>query len=274
MAQTVRPTRAPKPTRKPPRVTLPYPLNLWQSAIGRKWIMALSGIGLVGFVLAHMIGNLHLYEGPVETYHYAEVLREIGAPVIPHTVFLWIMRIGLIAMFGLHIASARSLQDMSRRANPKSNLVDSNKQYAGSQDFVAANYASRTMRWTGPIIGLFLLWHLADLTWGWLNPDFVKGDPYHNVSASLSSLPVAILYIVANLALAVHLFHGIFSVFQSLGVNSPKINAIRRPLAIAVAGIILVGNLSFPILTQAGVIDDDGIDVFESGEAAELEAAE
>lgn len=242
--------------------------------VGRKWIMALSGIGLVGFVLAHMIGNLHLYEGAVETHHYAEVLREIGAPVIPHKVFLWILRLGLIAMFGLHIWSARSLQMASQKANPKSNLVDGNKQYAGSQDFVAANYASRTMRWTGPIIMLFVLFHLADLTWGWLNPDFVGGDPYHNVSESMSFLPVAIIYIVANIALALHLYHGIWSVFQSLGINSPKINAIRRPLAIGIAGIILLGNLSFPILTQAGVIEDDGIDIYESGEVLELEAAE
>lgn len=266
MSQTMQRTRAPKPVRKRSKVTLPWPLNLWQTAIGRKWVMALTGVGLLGFVLAHMIGNLHLYEGPLATYEYAEVLREIGLPIIPHKVFLWILRAGLLVMFPLHIIAARSLQDMSRKANPKSNLVSSNKQYSGGQEFIAANFASRTMRWTGPIILLYLIYHLMDLTWGWVNPDFVAGDPYHNVVASLSNLPVAIIYIIANLALGLHVFHGAWSLFQSLGINSPKINNFRRQFAGALAAIIVIGNLSFPIMVQAGVIDDDGRDVFESGE--------
>ena len=269
MAQTMQRTRAPKPVRKRSKVTLPWPLNLWQTAIGRKWIMALTGVGLLGFVIAHMIGNLHLYEGPLATYEYAEVLREIGSPVIPHKWFLWILRIGLIAMFPLHIWAARSLQDMGRRANSKSSLMSRNKQYMGGQEFIAANFASRTMRWTGPIIGLYLIYHLMDLTWGWVNPDFVPGDPYHNAVASMSNLPVAIIYIVANLALGVHIFHGAWSLFQSLGINSPKINNFRRQFAGALAAIIVIGNLSFPIMVQAGVIDNDGVSIVEEMELNE-----
>ncbi len=123
---------------------------------------------------------------------------------------------------------------------------------------MAANYACRAVRWTGPISGLDVLFHLADLTWGWwLGDEYVRGDPYHNVSESLGNLPIAIIYVLANVALAIHIFHGCWSLFQSLGINNPKYNSLRRNLATAVAGIVLIGNLSFPILTQAGLIDED-----------------
>lgn len=114
------------------------------------------------------------------------------------------------------------------------------------------------MRWTGPIILLYLIFHLADLTWGFIpSTDYVRGDPYGNVANSLGNLPVAIIYIVANVALALHIFHGAWSLFQSLGINNPKFNQARRGLAAGLAAVILIGNLSFPILAQAGVIDND-----------------
>ena len=248
---------------------MPFPLNVYQSAVGKKWVMALTGLALLGFVLVHMIGNLHLYDGPVETHEYAETLRDLGIDVIPRTWVLWGLRIGLIAAFALHIHSAYSLTRMSRAAD---------RRYAGGRDYIAANYASRTMRWTGPIVGLYVVYHLADLTWGHFNPDYVRGDPYHNVVASLSNLPVAIWYVVANVALAVHIYHGAWSMFQSLGLNSPRWNPLRRTFAKAFAAVILVGNLSFPIFVQVGVIDDDGrsvvrelerIEHLEEGDAGE-----
>jgi len=255
VAQTLTPQKqSPAPLRKPPK-KLPYPLNLMQTAVGRKWVMALSGIGLIGFVLAHMAGNLKIYQGEEKFRDYAEVLREIGEPVIPHGWFLWILRFGLIAMFFVHIYAAMSLTQMARSSNGGS-TISGNKSYAGSQDFIAASYASRTMRWTGPIILLFLVWHLMDLTWGWVNPDFVKGQPYNNLEASLSSLPIAIIYIAANIALAIHIYHGTWSLFASLGITGSKINLFRKPLAAGLAALILVGNLSFPLLTQLNVIDE------------------
>lgn len=257
MAQTMPDLRNPQPirTRKEP---LPFPLNIWQSAVGRKWVMAITGAGLLGFVLAHMIGNFHVYEGPAELHEYAEALRELGGNIIPRTWLLWVLRLGLIAMFGLHIAAAYTTKEISRRASTGANFIDGQKSYPGGRDYVAANYASRTMRWTGPIILLYLIFHLADLTWGWLpHTDYVRGDPYGNVANSLGNLPVAIIYIVANVALAVHIFHGAWSLFQSLGINNPKFNQARRGLAAGLAGVILIGNLSFPILAQAGVIDND-----------------
>jgi succinate dehydrogenase / fumarate reductase cytochrome b subunit len=248
MTDTVQPVR-PGPERR-----LPYPLNIYQTAVGKKWVMGLTGLALVGFVVVHMIGNLHLYEGPEEIHEYAETLRALGTKLIPRTWLLWLMRIGLIVAFALHIHSAYTLSRMSQRAH---------QSYQGGRDYIAADFASRTMRWTGPIIALFLIYHLADLTWGWVNPDFVSGDPYHNVSESLSNLPVALLYIVASAALAIHVYHGAWSMFQSLGLNNPRYNSARRGFALLIAVALLIGNLSFPIMVQADVIDDGGESVVE-----------
>ena len=111
------------------------------------------------------------------------------------------------------------------------------------------------MRWTGIIIALFIVFHLMDLTWGNANPDFVRGDPYNNLVYSMQRVPVAIVYILANIALAFHLYHGSWSLFQSLGINNPKYNVARRRFAQVFAGIILVGNLSFPVAVQLGLVD-------------------
>ena len=135
---------------------------------------------------------------------------------------------------------------MNRRARPV--------KYQSHRDYVAANFASRTMRWTGIIVLLFLAFHLADLTWGCANPDFIRGDVYRNLVESLSRVPVAILYIVTNIALGIHLFHGVWSLFQSIGSNGPRFNAWRRGLAAAFATVIVVGNCSFPIAVMAGVV--------------------
>ncbi len=247
--------RDPQPIRTRKKA-LPFPLNIWQSAIGRKWVMALTGVGLLGFVLAHMIGNFHVFEGAVGMHEYAELLRELGGGIIPRTWLLWVLRFGLIAMFGLHIAAAYTTKEISRHASDKAGYIGGEKSYPGGRDYVAANYASRTMRWTGPIILFYLIFHLADLTWGFIpSTDYVRGDPYGNLANSLGNLPVAIIYIIANGALALHIFHGAWSLFQSLGLNNPKYNQARRGLAAGLAGVILIGNLSFPILSQTGVID-------------------
>lgn len=267
MAVTLRPQdklRTPKPIKKPPRISMPWPLNLYQTAIGKKWVMGLTGLGLVGFVVAHMVGNLHLYEGQVEVAEYAEALRTLGGHIVPRGTVLWLLRLGLLAMFGLHIHSAVTLTRMNITANAR---------YESPRDFAAANFASRTTRVTGIIIALFILWHLADLTWGLLG-DFQHGDPLFNVDRSLSRIPVAIIYIVANIALATHLFHGITSAFTSIGINSPKFNPLKKPIAVTIAGLVLLGNLSFPIMVMAGVIETDAeLDLHSLHEEA-LEVAE
>lgn len=226
-----------------------WPLELYRSAVGKKWVMAITGIMLLGFVFFHMLGNFKVYFGAPDTNHYAEWLRELLVPFVPRTVFLWLLRLGLIAAFALHIHAAYALTRMNRRARPDS--------YAGKRDYVAANFASRTMRWTGVIFALYLLFHLADLTWGTANPEFVRGDTYNNLVASFERTPVAILYIVANLVLGIHIFHGTWSLFQSLGWNNPRFNRWRVAFARGFAALIVIGNVSFPVAVMTGIVDDE-----------------
>ena len=138
------------------------------------------------------------------------------------------MRIVLIGAFFGHIVAAYQLTRMNQKARPT--------KYQSKRDYVAANFASRTMRWTGIIVALFVVFHLADLTWGSANPNFVRGDPYDNLFNSFDRVPVAIIYIVAMLALGFHIFHGAWSMFQSLGLNNPRWNIWRRYFADRVRG--------------------------------------
>jgi succinate dehydrogenase / fumarate reductase cytochrome b subunit len=213
-------------------------LDLYSTAVGKKYAMALTGIALMGYVLAHMIGNLKMYLGAEPINHYGEFLRELLVPIAPRTVVLWILRVGLIAAAVLHIHAAYSLTVLNRQAR--------SVKYQSERDYEVANFASRTMRWTGIIVLLFLFWHLADFTWGWVNPGYVRGDIYRNVDAS---------FVVANIALGVHLYHGAWSLFQSMGWNRPRFNRWRRGFAIAFATLIVVGNVSFPIAVLAGIVE-------------------
>jgi succinate dehydrogenase / fumarate reductase cytochrome b subunit len=233
----------------PPRRRAPWPIEFYRSAVGKKWVMALTGIMLMGFVFFHMLGNLKIYQGASDMNAYGAFLREILYPLVPRQGFLWIMRLGLIAAFVLHIHSAASLTLMNRRANAGG--------YTAGRDFQAANYASRSMRLTGVVILAFVLFHLADLTWGWLDPDFVHGDVYRNVQASLTGVIPAAIYIVANIALGIHLFHGSWSMFQSLGLNNPKYNAWRRNFATGFAAIVVIRNLRFPLTIVTGDAQDE-----------------
>jgi succinate dehydrogenase / fumarate reductase, cytochrome b subunit len=234
-----------RPARK-----VPFPIELYRSAVGKKYVMAVTGIALMGFVFFHMLGNLKMYLGAADFDHYAEWLRTLLVPFLPRTFTLWLLRLGLIAAFALHIHAAYSLTRMNRAARSTG--------YAGRRDYVAANYASRTMRWSGVIVGLFIVWHLFDLSWTGTGFTYVRGDAYANVVNSLSRVPVAALYIVANLALGLHLFHGGWSLFQSMGWNNPRYNRWRRNFAAAFAAIIVIGNVSFPIAVLAGIVDLPG----------------
>jgi succinate dehydrogenase / fumarate reductase cytochrome b subunit len=221
------------------------PRGIYGSDVGKKYVMAVTGIVLMGYVLLHMIGNLKLYLGREDLNVYAEWLRTVGEPALPREVVLWVLRVVLLLAVVLHIDSAIRLARSSRRARPVG--------YAAPRHYVAADFASRTMRWTGPIIALFVIFHLLDLTWGTTNPSFVSGDPYDNVVASFQRVPVAIVYVIANLALALHLYHGAWSLFQSMGWSG-VLNAWRRRFAIAYAVLIAVGNVSFPILVVTRVV--------------------
>lgn len=239
-------TRYTGPPIPEPRSQGHFLLRFWRSAVGKKWVMAITGIMLLGFVLAHMVGNLKVFLGREHINVYGEWLRNLGEPALPRTVLLWLMRIGLIGAFFGHIVAAYQLTRMNQKARPD--------HYQSKRDYVAANFASRTMRWTGIIVGLFVIFHLADLTWGSANPHFVRGDPYDNLFNSFNRVPVAIIYIVCMLALGIHIFHGAWSMFQSLGLNNPRWNLWRRWFAIAFAVVITVGNISMPLLITTGVV--------------------
>lgn len=244
-----------------------WALDLYGTAVGKKWVMAITGIVLLGYVLVHMLGNLKMYFGAADMNHYGEWLRELLVPFFPRTVTLWLLRLMLTAAFVFHIHSAYSLTRMNHRARPDN--------YVGGRDYVAANFASRTMRWTGVIVGLYVVFHLADLTWGNANPDFVRGDPYNNMIASFERVPVSIIYIVANVALGIHIFHGAWSMFQSLGWNNPRFNRWRVHFARAFAAVIVVGNVSFPIAVLSGAVEaneEERIEVCEHRD--ELETSE
>jgi len=245
---------ASKPLRKK-RKQLPYPLNLYQSAVGKKWVMAITGLMLLGFVISHMIGNLKLYLGIVEhngtvDYDadiYAEFLKELFVPIFPETVFLWILRAGLLVAVILHIHSVYSLTRMN---------MGSNVSYASKRDWLASNFASRSMRYSGIIVFFYILFHIGDLTFG-STPgyEWQHGEVQANVVGSLSNPVVAAFYIIANILLCVHIFHGIYSAFQSLGVSNPKYNYLRKLIATKIAVIILIGNVSFPVAVLTGIIE-------------------
>ena len=221
--------------------------SFFTSDIGMKWLMALTGIGLLAYVLVHMIGNLKVYFGAEEIDTYAEGLRGLLYPIAPKESVLWIFRLGLIAAFVIHIWTAVVLTRHNQIARGRT-------RYTAKRQYLAANYAARTMRWSGTIVLLFVLYHLADLTLGWVNPDFVSGAVYANILASFEVWYVALFYVVAQIFLAIHIFHGAWSLFQSLGLANRRYNEWRRWFAVGFALVILIGNSSIPIAVQLGVI--------------------
>lgn len=224
----------------------PFIVELYRSALGKKYVMAITGIVGLGYVLAHMIGNLKLYQSPEDFNLYAETLRSLLYPIAPQNAVLNILRVVLVLALIGHVVAAAQLTAMNRRARPDS--------YRAKRDYVVADFAARTMRWTGVIVLLFLVYHLADLTWGWVNPAPAGATPYEKVIASFSVPAIAGFYLVANLALGAHLYHGVWSLFQSMGWNNRRFNHWRKTLAIAFTVVVVGGNLSFPIAVLTGVI--------------------
>lgn len=225
--------------------------GFFSSSVGLKWLMALTGIGLLLYVLAHLIGNLKIFlgvdpfTGEYQIDTYSEALRTLGGHLVPRGSILLLFRIGLASLFILHIWAAVVLTRRNLTARGR-------VRYEHRRHYNEANYASRTMRLGGTIVLLFLIYHLADLTFGYANPAYVYGDVYNNMVASMSQPIVALIYMIANVALAVHIYHGAWSLFQSIGTVNPKYNDLRRYFAVAFAAVILVGNLSIPLAIWAG----------------------
>ena len=202
--------------------------------------MAVTGAILLGFVLGHMIGNLTVYIGPEAMNGYAVFLRQFL-----HGAGLWIARAVLLLAVILHIWSATSLTLTSRKARP----------VAYSQvEWRESTYASRTMRWSGVLIFLFVVYHLMHFTFGNAHPAFIEGDVYHNFVSGFRSVPVSVVYIVAMLALGLHMRHGFWSMFQTLGVSHPRYIAMAKTGSWIFAAIVVLGNISFPLAVQFGFL--------------------
>lgn len=200
--------------------------------------MAASGAVLFGFVIAHMLGNLQVYLGPDVFNGYAEKLRHLGP-------LLWAMRAGLLVAVVLHIWSAWSVTRLSRGARPVGYRERETRE---------STYASRTMRWGGVVLLLFIVYHLMHFTFGNAHPDFVPGDVFHNFVVGFQNPVVSGFYIAAMAALGLHLYHGVWSMMQTVGLSHPRYDHLRHAFATLIAVAVVVGNISFPVAVLTGFI--------------------
>jgi succinate dehydrogenase / fumarate reductase cytochrome b subunit len=219
--------------------------NFYRSAIGKKAVMAITGLILFGWIFLHMAGNLKLFFGSEALNHYGEWLRTMGGPMLPNTAALWLSRIVLLVAVIFHIHSAYALTIMNRNARPVG--------YA-DRDYVKGTYAARTMRWGGVIILLFVIYHLLHLTTGDAHHAFIPGDVFHNVVTGFQVWWVAAVYIIANLALGLHLYHGVWAMFSSVGLTNPRFEHWRRTFATVFAIVITAANISFPLSVLTGFV--------------------
>ncbi|MGH7549059.1 MAG: succinate dehydrogenase cytochrome b subunit [Gemmatimonadales bacterium] len=218
---------------------------LARSLVGKKVVMAVTGVILFLFVVAHLLGNLKIFEGPEKFNAYAEGLRTVGAPFVGRELLLWIARIVLLVALVAHIWAAIETARASRRARP----VGYRRLEA-----VETTYAARTMRWGGVLVLLYVIYHLLDFTFGRVNPSFIPGDVYHNVVASFRVWPVAVAYVAAMVVLGLHVYHGTWSALQTLGLNRPPTGSWRRGVAAAIALAIAGGYITIPVAVLAGIV--------------------
>jgi len=204
--------------------------------IGKKTVMAVTGMILFGFVLVHMAGNLQVFLGREKFDAYGRLLRVEPA-------LLWFARGVLFVSVILHIVASIQLTALNQKSRPigykKSTAIDS-------------SYASRTMMWSGPILAAFIVYHILHFTLGTVHPDFHEGNVYDNVIAGFRVIPVSIAYIVSMILLGMHLNHGLWSMFQSIGVSNPRYSAGLRRFANIFSVLIVLGFISIPIAVMAG----------------------
>jgi succinate dehydrogenase / fumarate reductase cytochrome b subunit len=221
---------------------------IYRISIGKKVLMAASGLYILVYVILHMLGMLKAWLSANEIDAYSEWLRRIGEPFFPHTVFLWIVgRSLLAAAFVIHVFLAIDLSWRSRRARQTRYQCVS---------YVQADIPAVTMRWGGAAIGLFVVFHLANFTWGWLHPGytFVRGGVYHNVVGNFNEWWLVVIYVAAMVALGLHIYHGSWSIFQTFGINNRRWDLVIRRTATIVAIVVFVGFVSVPIGVLAGAI--------------------
>ncbi|WP_347177362.1 succinate dehydrogenase cytochrome b subunit [Glycomyces sp. L485] len=220
-----------------------------RSSIGLKLVMAASGVLLVLFIIAHMAGNLHVFEGRESMNDYAHGLRTFGAPLLPHESLLWVMRIGLIAAAAAHIASSVVLTRRAVEARPVRYV--SRKPAKGE-----SRHAAATMRWGALVVLLFVVWHLLDLTFRTVNPVKDLPDAYGAVVEGFAPerWPVTVFYLIAVLALGFHLRHGVWSAVQTIAGPNNKWRKRTQVIALAVAVIVTAGFAIVPLAVTFGLV--------------------
>lgn len=214
--------------------------SFWGSTNGKKVVMAVTGAILFAFVIGHMAGNLQIFEGPAKLNAYGHFLHSIGE-------LLWPVRIVLLLSVALHITATVQLALRKKKARSVG---------YSRKEAIASSYASRTMYWSGPIVLAFVIFHLLQFTAGYIHPgsQFIEGDVYHNVVAGFQVWWVSVWYIFAVSLLGLHLRHGIWSMFQSLGFNHPRHTPILKSAAVVIAVVIVLGYISIPISILLGIV--------------------
>lgn len=226
-------------------VTTAPPPSLVRTSVGKKILVAGSGIIGLGYLVAHMAGNLKIFMGAEDLNHYGEGLRDIGEPFFPRTWVLWGMRGVLIAAFATHVILTIQLALQSRNARSTRYVKTAR---------VQGDYASRTMRWGGAALFAFIVFHLADLTWG-VHPDYVRGDIHHNLTVGFDRPWALGLYTFAMVCVAMHVYHGTWSVSQTLGVRRAGNDKKIRMLATGLSVFLFIGFLAVPWGIALGVVD-------------------
>jgi succinate dehydrogenase / fumarate reductase cytochrome b subunit len=211
---------------------------IYTTTVGKKMLMATTGIILFLYVVAHMVGNLQIYLGEEQINGYAEFLH--SKPML-----LWAARAVLLFCVLVHVIASVQLWLRNRASRPQRYRVFRPPE---------VDYAARTMVWSGPIIALFIVYHILHFTTGQAHADYIELDPFHNVTTAFSVWWVSGVYIVANLLLAFHLYHGVWSLFQSLGWDHPEWGPWRQRFAAVMAVVIGAGNISIPLAVLAGVV--------------------
>lgn len=216
------------------------------TSVFKKAVMAISGIVLVLYLIAHMIGNLKAFAGADEFNHYSEWLRTIGNPALPGATALWLIRIVLLVAVVAHIWAAVSLWRQARNARPERYVT---------KKAVAQSYASRTMRWGGVIILAFVIFHILDLTLGAVNSEGRDGEPFDRMLASFQNPVVTIFYAISVILVGMHLRHGIWSATQTLGQSNRRREVTVNYAATAIATVLTIGFLLTPFSILFGLID-------------------
>lgn len=218
--------------------------SFWGSTVGKKTVMAVSGLIMLMYLVAHMLGNLKIFFGSGEFNAYAHWLRTMGEPLLHHEWALWVVRVVLLAAVVLHGVAAYQLSRRDIAARP-SKYVHKRRR---------ASYATRTMRWGGIILALFIVWHLLDLTTLTVNENAQAGRPYENVVATFSTWYGNVIYLVAMLAVGLHVRHGFWSAAQTLGVGNARRDRILKTVANGLALVLTAGFVSVPVAVMTGVV--------------------